>query len=98
LHQAVSLKCVAARKSETILAEATQPDTGQSVLQLVHALRRPHQFRKTLFPVSAHPPGQPRAAPHIKQGPPVDIPAHFDGRGRFPQHAFVDDSAVGVLT
>jgi hypothetical protein len=48
LHQAVRLQCVAACKSETTLAEATQPDTGQSVLQLIHALRDPHQFRETL--------------------------------------------------
>jgi hypothetical protein len=32
LHQAMSLQRVAAREGETILAETTQPDTGQSVL------------------------------------------------------------------
>ena len=35
LHQAVSLQCVAAHKSESILAEATQPDPG-STTEVVH--------------------------------------------------------------
>jgi hypothetical protein len=97
LPLAVSLQCVAARKSDSILAEAPQPDSGQSVLQFIHALRRRHQFRVTLLPATAHPP-LPQAPPHITQGPPMAYRHTSPVQGRFPQHPFVDDSAVGVLT
>jgi hypothetical protein len=97
LPLAVSLRCVAARKSDGILAEALQPETGQSVLQLIHALRRRHEFRETLLPAAARPP-LPPAPPHITQVPAMAYRHTSAVEGRFPQHPFVEDSAVGVLT